>query len=100
KFLVADEITENSVWWGDINIKISPEKFERLYTKMLDYIADKELFVRDVYACAMPEYRLNVRVVTETAYASLFANNMFLRPTLDELKNFDPEWHVIAIPSF
>jgi phosphoenolpyruvate carboxykinase (ATP) len=100
KFLVADEITEDSVWWGDINIKISTEKFEKLYAKMLDYIADKELFVRDVYACAMPEYKLNVRVVTETAYASLFANNMFLRPTRDELKGFDPEWHVIAIPSF
>lgn len=100
KFLVADEITEDSVWWGDINIRISPEKFERLYGKMLDYIVDKELFVRDVYACAMPEYRMNVRVVTETAYANLFAHNMFLRPKKEELQNFQPDWHVIAIPSF
>jgi phosphoenolpyruvate carboxykinase (ATP) len=100
KFLVADEITEDTVWWGDINIKISPENFERIYAKMLDYMANKELFVRDVYACAMPEYRLNVRVVTETAYASLFANNMFLRPKREELASFEPEWHVIAIPSF
>ena len=100
KFIVADDITENSVWWGDINIRFESEKFDLLYDKVIDYLANKEVFVRDSYACAMPEYKLNIRVVSESAFQNLFAYNLFLRPTQDELANFDPEWHVIAAPGF
>ncbi|RYD81783.1 MAG: phosphoenolpyruvate carboxykinase (ATP) [Sphingobacteriales bacterium] len=100
KFIVADEITENSVWWGDINIKFDSQKFDKLYDKVIDHLANKELYIRDSYACAMPEYKLNVRVVTESAYQNLFAYNLFLRPTADELQTYSPEWHVIAAPSF
>ncbi|MCX6350492.1 MAG: phosphoenolpyruvate carboxykinase (ATP) [Bacteroidetes bacterium] len=100
KFLVCDDITENSVWWGDINIKFTPERFDALYNKVINHINGKEIFVRDAYACALPEYRLNVRVVTESAFQNLFANNLFLRPNADELKSFAPDWHVIAAPSF
>jgi phosphoenolpyruvate carboxykinase (ATP) len=100
KFIVADEITEDSVWWGDINIKFAPEKFDALYDKVVDYLIGKELFIRDAFACALPEYRLNVRVVTESAFQNLFVNDMFIRPTQDELSDFEPEWHVIAAPGF
>ncbi|SMO54866.1 phosphoenolpyruvate carboxykinase (ATP) [Solitalea koreensis] len=100
RFIVADEVTENAVWWGDINIKFSPEKFDALYNKMTAFLNGKTVFVRDSYACADPAYKLNIRVVAEAAYQSLFANNLFLRPTQDELLSFNPEWTIIAIPSF
>jgi len=100
KFIVADEITENSVWWGDINFRFDPEKFDSLFEKVTNHLAGKEIYVRDAYACALPEYRLNIRVVTESAFQNLFANNLFLRPKAEELADFEPEWHVIAAPSF
>ncbi|MCT4560335.1 MAG: phosphoenolpyruvate carboxykinase (ATP) [Crocinitomicaceae bacterium] len=100
KFIVCDEYTENAVWWGDINIKFDPAKFDALHAKMNEYLKDKDIYVRDNYACADPAYRLNIRVVTETPWANLFANNMFIRPTDEELENFQPEWHVVCAPEF
>jgi len=100
KFIVADDITENAVWWGDINIKFDADKFDSLYEKVTNHLLGKEIYVRDSYACAMPEYQLNIRVITESAFENLFANNLFLRPKAEELEDFEPEWHIIAAPSF
>lgn len=100
RFIVCDENTENSVWWGDINIKFTPEKFDALYNRMKAYLANREVYVRDSYACADPEYKLNIRVVAEYPWSNMFAYNMFLRPTEEELENFEPEWHIINAPGF
>ena len=100
RFIVKDSITEDKVWWGDVNIPFEPATFDALYTKVTAYLTHKEIFVRDTYVCADPNYRLNVRVVTETAWANLFCFNMFLRPEVAELENFSPEWTVICVPSF
>lgn len=100
RFIVCDETTENSVWWGDVNIKFDPAKFDLLYNRVCAYLSGKEVFVRDSYACADPEYRMNIRVVTEQAYHNIFANNLFLRPTKEEILKFDPEWTIINAPGF
>ena len=100
RFVVCDEITENSVWWGDVNIKFDPAKFDLLYNRVCAYLSNKEVFVRDSYACADPSYRMNIRVVTEQAYHNIFANNLFLRPTKEEILSFDPEWTIINAPGF
>jgi phosphoenolpyruvate carboxykinase (ATP) len=100
RFIVCDSKTENTVWWGDINIKFDADKFDSIHQKMIKYLEDKEVFVKDAYACAEPDYRLNLRVVTETAFQNLFAHNLFLRPEQGELNNFEPEWSVIAAPGF
>lgn len=100
KFIVCDSNTENTVWWGDINIKFTPENFDLLHKRMTAYLANRDLYARDVYACADPKYRMNIRVLTEFASSNMFAYNMFLRPEKDELKNFTPEWHIICAPGF
>lgn len=100
RFIVKDKVTENQVWWGKVNIPFEPQAFDALYKKVTSYLANKELFVRDSYVCADPNYRLNVRVITETPWANLFCYNMFLRPEQEELENFKPEWTVICVPSF
>jgi phosphoenolpyruvate carboxykinase (ATP) len=99
RFIVCDEITEQSVWWGEVNIKFDSLKFDALFDKLTNYLSEKAIFVRDAYACASEEYRLNIRVVTETAYQNLFANNLFLRPK-DVDSEFIPEWSIIAAPGF
>jgi phosphoenolpyruvate carboxykinase (ATP) len=98
KFTVCDEKTENTVWWGDVNFKFEPSKFDALLAKVLKHYEGKELFVRDAYACAHPSHKLNIKVVTETAYQNLFAKNLFLRPEANE--NQETEWLILAAPSF
>jgi phosphoenolpyruvate carboxykinase (ATP) len=100
RFIVKDSITEDKVWWGKVNIPFEPTAFEALYKKVTAYLSNKEIFVRDTYVCADPNYKMNVRVVTETAWANLFCHNMFLRLQEEELVNFTPEWTVICAPGF
>lgn len=100
RFIVKDKITEEKVWWGDINLPFEPSKFDDLYDKVIEYLNDKELFVRDCYACADANYRMNIRVINEYPWSNMFAHNMFIRPTNEELKNFDPEWTVVNAPGF
>ncbi len=100
RFIVKDDITKDRVWWGDINIPFDSTKFDKLYDKVVAYLSGKELYARDAYACADDRYRMNLRMITELAWSNLFAYNMFLRPSEDELKDFSPEWTIIQAPSF
>jgi phosphoenolpyruvate carboxykinase (ATP) len=100
RFIVRDSITEDKVWWGNVNIPFDSAKFDALYNKVTAYLSNKEVFVRDSYVCADEDYRLNVRVVTEHAWSNLFCYNMFLRPEESELENFKADWHVVCAPGF
>lgn len=100
KFVVYDENTKDSVWWGDVNNRFESDKFDLLHNRMLAYLAGKEVFVRDAYACADPKYRINIRVVNETPWANLFSYNLFLRPTADEIKTFKHDWVILNAPGF
>ncbi|WP_299777784.1 phosphoenolpyruvate carboxykinase (ATP) [uncultured Formosa sp.] len=100
RFIVEDDITKDKVWWGDINIPIAPNTFDALYDKVVDYLSEKEVFVRDSYACADVNYKMNIRVINEHPWTNMFAYNMFLRPTEEELKTFDPEWTIVNAPGF
>ncbi|MDO7849706.1 phosphoenolpyruvate carboxykinase (ATP) [Hymenobacter sp. M29] len=100
RFVVKDENTENSVWWGDINIPFAPEKFDQLHQKMVAYLADKELYVREAYAGANPDYQLKLRVVNEQAWHNLFCYNMFLRPEEGADTSWTPDFSIICAPGF
>lgn len=100
RFIVKDNITENLVWWGNINIPFDPEQFDQLYIKMIRYLEGKEFYVRDCYACADVRYRMNLRIINEFAWSNLFAYNMFLRPTHREMKSFVPDWLLVNAPGF
>lgn len=100
RFIVKDEITTDKVWWGNINIPFDPGCFDALYNKVTAYLNNKELYVRDCYACADANYRTDIRVINEYPWSNMFAYNMFIRPTAEELKNFEPEWIVINAPGF
>ncbi len=100
RYVVCDAKTENTVWWGPVNIKFDESKFDALYNRMTAYLANRDVYVRDAYACADPRYRLNIRVVTEYPWSNMFANNLFLRPTGEEIDSFNPEWHIVCAPGF
>lgn len=100
KFVVYNNLTKDSVWWGDVNFKMESHTFDKLFNKVLKHLENKNLYIRQSYACANPNYRLNIEIVTETAYQNIFANNLFLRPDKEESGTQTPEWLIIAAPSF
>ena len=100
RFIVCDEKTEDVVWWGDINKKFDADKFDALYNRMKAYLNGRDIYARDAYACADDEYKLNIRVVTELPWSNMFASNMFLRPSDEEIRNFKPDWHIVNAPGF
>ncbi len=100
KFTVKDALTENTVHWNDFNIPFEEKNFFLLKEKMLAYLSDKELWVRDCYACADEAFRLRLRVINENPWSNLFCYNMFIRPKEDDLESFVPHWHIIQAPGF
>ncbi len=100
KFIVKDTKTENTIYWGDVNIPFEPAKFDALYNKVTAHLNSKDLFVKEAFACASPKYRLGVRLVSEYPWAAMFVGNMFIRPTADELHNFTHDWMILHAPSF
>ncbi|WP_375437781.1 phosphoenolpyruvate carboxykinase (ATP) [uncultured Hymenobacter sp.] len=100
RFIVRDAGTADSVWWGDINIPFDAAKFDQLHQKMVAYLTDKEIYVRDAYAGANPDYTLKLRVVNELAWHNLFCYNMFLRPEPGADTSWTPDFSIVCAPGF
>ncbi len=100
RYIVSDEKTKDSVWWGDINIPFDEEKFDLLLEKMKNHLADKDLFVRNACAGADPNHQLKLKVINTLAWHNLFCHNMFIRPKKEELKSFKSDFTVICAPEF
>ncbi len=99
KYIVRDAETEELVWWEE-NQSCTPEQFHALYDRLTTYMRKREVYIQDLYAGASPEHRLNVRVITEEAWHSLFARNLFIIPDRAEYPEFEPGFTVIDVPSF
>ncbi len=101
KFIVREPTTEGHIWWGQYNRPYSADKFEELTARVQGFLQGRDVFVQDCFAGADPNHRLSVRIITETAWHSLFARNMFIPPqTNDEYRRHVPDFTVIAVPSF
>ena len=102
KYIVDEPETTNDIWWGKVNIKYPEERFNALHSRMAAYLRGKTLFVQDCYAGADKQFRQSVRVVTEYAWHSLFARNMFIQMQRDRevIKKFVPHFTVIHCPNF
>lgn len=99
KFIV-DEPAARDVHWGDVNRPLSRPHFERLYQDVLRYVGTKEWFCFQGFAGADPDYRLPIQVFTEYAWHNLFARQLFIRPSQDDLTDFQARFTVIAAPGF
>ena len=101
KFIVREPESEKNIWWGKVNKGMSAECAERLYFKMMAYIQGKDLYVEDCYASADEKHKIGIRVVTENAWHTLFARNMFRRYTTDEeLSKHKTDFTIIQMPNF
>ncbi|MEO1044805.1 MAG: phosphoenolpyruvate carboxykinase [Pseudomonadota bacterium] len=101
KFIVRDEETENTIWWGKTNAAMAPEHFAALKEDFLAALGEKEtLFVQQLFGGSQPEHRVNVQVINELAWHNLFIRTMLVRPTREELAGFAADYTIIDLPSF
>jgi len=100
RFFVAHGESERKIDWGKVNQPVEPAVFDRLMERVRDHLEGRELFIVDGYIGADPKYSIRLRVVTELAWHALFAYQLFRRPAPDEIENFDPEFAVLAAPTF
>ncbi|MDJ0976943.1 MAG: phosphoenolpyruvate carboxykinase [Erythrobacter sp.] len=101
KFIVRDATTEDTVWWGKVNVGMSPEHFAALKADFLKAVSEKDtLYVADLFGGSQSEHRVNVRVINELAWHNLFIRTLLVRPTQQELADFAPEYTIIDLPSF
>jgi phosphoenolpyruvate carboxykinase (ATP) len=96
---IVDEVSSNqNIWWGDVNRKISNEIFDELYEKVINYYnqgKESDTYIFDGFGGAAVDHRLNVRIIAKKAWQAHFCHNMFIRPTLDELAGFCPDFTII-----
>jgi phosphoenolpyruvate carboxykinase (ATP) len=92
KRVVAEPGSEENVWWGPVNIKMTQESFMINRERAIDYLNTRDrIFVIDGYAGWDPAYRVKVRVICTRAYHALFMRNMLVRPPAEELVDFVPD---------
>jgi phosphoenolpyruvate carboxykinase (ATP) len=101
KYIVQEETNQDKIWWGEYNRPFSPQKFNALFGRIQAYLQGSELFVQDCYAGSDENYRLGVRIVTQKAWQSLFARNMFITESNKEnLRKFVPEFTILTVDGF
>ena len=100
KFVVREPSSEKTVWWGPINQPLAEEHYDRLRARLMAYLADRPAYSQDLYIGAHPDHRRSLRVTTESAWASIFARNLFRNPPAEDLVGFAPNFTIIDVPSF
>src|SRR5205807_8292628 len=100
KFTVKDGITTDQVNWGDANSAFDPDRFDPLLERVVEFLRGRDLYIQDLYAGADPKYRLPVRVINQYAWHNLFVRALFVRPTGEEMKGYEPEFTIVSAPEF
>ena len=101
KFIVQEPSSQENIWWGKVNRPFSVEQFEALYSRILAYLQGKEVYVQDCCAGCDPKHQTHIRVITEHAWHSLFARNMFIQiRDMAKLENHDPAFTIMHVPDF
>jgi phosphoenolpyruvate carboxykinase (ATP) len=98
KYIVREEGTESTVQWGAVNQPLSERQFEGLYNRMLRFLEGRDVFVQDCFAGADAEFTMPVRVITQRAWHSLFARQLFVRTSHTEERV--PEFTIVLAPDF
>ncbi len=100
KFIVREPSSERHIWWGPVNRPFEREKFDNLLQRSLDYLQGRDVFVQDCFVGTDPDYRVPIRIITELAWHSLFARNLFVRPDWNRVGHHVPEFTVINVANF
>ena len=100
KFIVTNEESAAKIWWGENNHPMSPEAFEDVRRSLAAYLQGRDVYVLDAAACADPDYRMPIQVITELAWHNLFARQLFLRANENDLTSERPGFTILCVPNF
>ncbi len=98
KFIVDEPNSRDEIHWNKLNVPISEQNFKRLYRQVLSYVQGRDLYLFDGYVGCDPNYRVGVRIINQYASQNLFAHQLFIRATDEELANHQADFTVIAVP--
>jgi phosphoenolpyruvate carboxykinase (ATP) len=99
KHIVKTDSVADTIWWEN-NAAMSPEGFEALYADMLTYLKGRDVYVQDLIGGADPAHSINMRMISELAWHSLFNRTMLRRPERAALDSFTADFTVINCPGF
>ncbi len=101
KFIVQEPSSQENIWWGKVNKAMPMDKFEALLSRVLAYYQGRSLYIQDCCAGADPKNQIHIRVITETAWHSLFARNLFIQiKDQNKLQNHEPAFTILHVPGF
>ena len=100
KYIVREPSSEHDIWWGEVNRPISRDVFNDIHGRVAAYLQGKEVFIQDCYAGAASDHRLPIRVISELAWHSLFARNLFITPAAEDLGDHEPAFTIVQVPGF
>ena len=100
KYIVDESNVHDNIWWGGFNRPITEDAYEKLRARFIDHMNSREVFVQEGFVGADPQYRRSLRAYTETAWASIFCDNLFIRPAAGDLTDFQPNFTIIDAPTF
>ena len=100
RFIVRQPSVEGRINWGNVVKAVDEETFNNLHQRVVRYLEDKDLYIFDGFVGALREYRMPIRVISEFASQAMFANQLFIRPTTEDLEDFQPGFTVLAAPGF
>ena len=99
KFIARDKVSEDTVWWGELNKPCTPELFNKMLGHVEWFLSNRdEIYVQDLFCGADQNHRLSLRLITETAWHAAFARTLFIRPTARELVQHKPEYTILHAP--
>jgi len=100
KYIVRDAAIDRDIDWGKVNHPFEADALTSLKSHVAEWLKGRELFVQDLFVGSAEAYRLPVRVITINAWHALFARNMFIRPSREQLQDFDPAFTILHVPEF
>ena len=101
KYIVDESSSSDKIWWGSVNKKIDEKIFDELYQSVIDYYNsdDSKTYLFDGFAGFDPSHNINIRIIAKRAWQAHFVNNMFIRPEIDQLEDFSPDFTIINASS-
>ncbi|HWL66047.1 MAG TPA: phosphoenolpyruvate carboxykinase (ATP), partial [Actinomycetota bacterium] len=100
RFFVSHGPSKEQIDWGPVNKPFEPSSFEALFDRVRRHLRGRELYVVDGLLGADPTHQIKLRVVCERPWHALFGRQLFRRPSEEQLRTFEPEFTLLAAPSF
>ena len=100
KFIVDTPAVHDEIAWGKVNRPIEKAKFDAIYSKVIAYLQNREIFIFDGFAGADEKYAKSFRIINELASQNMFIHQLLRRPTAEQLANFSEDYTIIAAPGF